>query len=122
MGGRETGGLAHLLPGYRKVADAEDRARDEAHWGLPAGLDLADARACPPTELFEALEDGRVKAVWIVATNPAVSHARRRARFAAALRRAELVIVPGRLPPDRDDARSRTSSCPPRSGRRRTGR
>lgn len=39
MGGRETGGLAHLLPGYRKVVSAEDRAAMEAHWGLPPATD-----------------------------------------------------------------------------------
>ena len=37
MGGRETGGLAHLLPGYRLVADAGARAVVERHWAVPAG-------------------------------------------------------------------------------------
>ena len=45
MGGRETGGLAHLLPGYRKVVREDHRAEVEAHWGLPAGPHLADAGA-----------------------------------------------------------------------------
>ena len=36
MGGREVGGLAHLLPGYRRVDDAEHRAEMAAHWGVPA--------------------------------------------------------------------------------------
>ena len=61
----------------------------------------AAGRRCPgispqpglaATELVEALEDGRVKAVWIVATNPVVSQPDAE-RFAAALRRAELVVV-----------------------------
>src|SRR5262249_16354125 len=34
MGGRETGGLAHLLPGYRHVADPAARAHVEARWGV----------------------------------------------------------------------------------------
>ena len=62
-----------------------------------------------------------MKVVWIVATNPVVSQPDA-GRFAAALRRAELVIVPGRLPPDRDERARARASCPPRSGRRRTGR
>lgn len=37
MGGRETGGLAHLLPGYRKVIDPQHRADVETIWGLPMG-------------------------------------------------------------------------------------
>jgi len=91
MGGRETGGLAHLLPGYRKVADAGDRAEIAAHWGVPAER-LSAQPGLPAVALFEALEAGRVKAVWVMATNPLVSLPDgQRAR--AALERAELVVV-----------------------------
>src|SRR4051794_11975645 len=91
MGGRETGGLAHLLPGYRKVAEFSDRAAMEEHWGLAAGR-ISPRPGLPALELFEALEAGRVKAVWIMATNPLVSLPdAQRAR--AALERAELVVV-----------------------------
>ena len=69
MGGRETGGLAHLLPGYRKVVREDHRAEVEAHWGLPAGS-ISPKPGLPATDLFEALEDGRVKAVWICAHQP----------------------------------------------------
>jgi ferredoxin-nitrate reductase len=89
MGGRETGGLAHLLPGYRRVQDAAHRAEMERHWGCPP---IAEQPGLPAVELFDALAAGRVKAVWIVATNPLVSLPdARRAR--AALERAELVVV-----------------------------
>ncbi|TML05802.1 MAG: NAD(P)H-nitrite reductase [Actinobacteria bacterium] len=74
MGGRESGGLAHLLPGYRSVTDPDHRAEMRRPRDVPAGA------------------PGRVKVVWIVATNPVVSQPDA-ARFAAALRRAELVIV-----------------------------
>jgi ferredoxin-nitrate reductase len=91
MGGRETGGLAHLLPGYRKVTEATDRAAMAAHWGVPVGQ-LSSEPGLPAVALFEALEAGRVKAVWIMATNPLVSLPDgQRAR--AALERAELVVV-----------------------------
>jgi ferredoxin-nitrate reductase len=43
-------------------------------------------------ELFDAVADGRVRAIWIVATNPAVSMPDS-ARVRAALERAELVVV-----------------------------
>src|SRR5204863_7368355 len=36
MGGREVGGLAHLLPGYRNVDDGAHRAQMAAHWAVPA--------------------------------------------------------------------------------------
>ena len=91
MGGRETGGLSQLLPGYRKVAEAADRAAMEQHWDVPAGR-ISPTPGLPAVELFDALESGRVKAVWIMATNPLVSLPdAQRAR--AALERAELVVV-----------------------------
>jgi ferredoxin-nitrate reductase len=93
MGGRESGGLANLLPGYRSVTDPDHRAEMRRLWDVPAGAPgISPAPGLAATELVEALEDGRVKVVWIVATNPVVSQPDA-ARFAAALRRAELVIV-----------------------------
>jgi ferredoxin-nitrate reductase len=89
MGGRETGGLAHLLPGYRRVDDAEDRAAIEAHWDSPP---ISPRPGLPAVQLFDALAEGRVKAVWIAATNPMVS-VPDGARVRAALERAELVVV-----------------------------
>jgi ferredoxin-nitrate reductase len=89
MGGRETGGLSTLLPGYRKVSDAEDRAWMRRFWDSPG---IAPEPGYAATELVEALEDGRVKVLWVVATNPVVSQPDA-GRFAAALRRAELVIA-----------------------------
>ncbi len=91
MGGRETGGLAHLLPGYRKVADAQDRAAMEAFWGVGPQA-ISPNPGLPAVALFDALESGEVKAVWVMATNPLVSLPDgQRAR--AALERAELVVV-----------------------------
>ena len=93
MGGRETGGLAHLLPGYRTVTDPEDRADMRGFWGIPAGAPgISPTPGIPATELVDALEAGQIKLVWIVATNPVVSQPDA-ARFAAALRRADVVIV-----------------------------
>ena len=91
MGGRETGGLSTLLPGYRAVESGEDRAAMEHHWELPEGS-ISDRPGLPAVELFDALAEGRVKAVWIIATNPLVSlpHS---ARAREALERAELVVV-----------------------------
>lgn len=92
MGGRETGGLAHLLPGYRSVRSPADRAEMARLWGLGPDRAISPEPGLPATDLFEALEDGRVRAVWICATNPAVSLPdAERAR--AALRRADLVVV-----------------------------
>src|SRR5216117_2285808 len=67
MGGRETGGLAHLLPGYRKIEAEADRAEMERHWRLEPGT-ISPQPGLPAVELFDALAAGEVKAVWIVAT------------------------------------------------------
>jgi assimilatory nitrate reductase catalytic subunit len=91
MGGRETGGLSHLLPGYRSVADADDRAVVERSWGVPAGR-IAPRPGRPALEIFEGLAAGDVKAVWILCTNPAASMPEP-SLVAQALSRAELVIV-----------------------------
>lgn len=91
MGGREIGLLAHQLPGYRFVENAEHRAEVERHWSLPAGS-IASKPGLTAIEMFRALERGRLKAIWIAATNPLVSlpdlHQVKRALDAA-----ELVVV-----------------------------
>jgi ferredoxin-nitrate reductase len=89
MGGREVGGLAHLLPGYRRIERAEDRAAIEAHWECPP---IDPTPGLPAVEMFDAAADGHVRALWVVATNPAVSMPDS-GRARAALERAELVVV-----------------------------
>jgi ferredoxin-nitrate reductase len=90
MGGRETGGLAHLLPGYRKIESEVDREQMERHWGLES-VTISPKPGLPAIELYDALEAGQVKAVWIVATNPMVSVPDGN-RVRAALEKAELVV------------------------------
>jgi assimilatory nitrate reductase catalytic subunit len=91
MGGRESGLLAHQLPGYRFVEDAAHRSEVEAFWGCRPGA-ISARPGLTAVEMFRALEKGQVKALWIAGTNPAVSlpdlhHIRR------ALQRAQLVVV-----------------------------
>src|SRR6058998_2997320 len=91
MGGRETGGLAHLLPGYRLVSDAAARAAVERHWAIPAGC-LPASPGRSGLEIFEGLASGEVHAVWIMCTNPAASMPDLDL-VEKALRQAELVVV-----------------------------
>ena len=91
MGGRETGGLAHLLPGLPAVTDAAARAAVERHWGVPPGR-IAPAPGRSALEIFEGLRVGEVRAVWILCTNPAASMPDLDL-VEKALRQAELVIV-----------------------------
>lgn len=89
MGGREAGGMATLLPGHRDPANAEHRAEVAALWGVDT---LPATPGKTAVEMFDAIADGTIKAVWIVATNPAHSLPDQ-AKVRAALDRAELVIV-----------------------------
>lgn len=72
MGGREAGGLAHLLPGYRTVKVPQHRAEVEQFWGLPSGQ-IAAYPGRTVWEMICGLEAGEVGMLWIAATNPVVS-------------------------------------------------
>lgn len=72
MGGREAGGLCHILPGYRLVKNPQHRAEVEQLWGLPAGQ-IAAQPGRTAWDMITGLETGDVGFVWIAATNPAVS-------------------------------------------------
>ena len=68
MGGREVGGLANMLAAHMEIENA-DRSR-------PRAALLAVARPSPTrpglkaVDMFRAVGDGRIKALWIMATNP----------------------------------------------------
>lgn len=70
MGGREVGGLANMLPAHRDLLNAGHRDEVQAFWG---GTKISDKPGFTATEMFDALADGRMKAIWIVCTNPMVS-------------------------------------------------
>ena len=67
MGGREVGGLANQLAAHLELGDASHRELVQGFWGSPAIAATAGLKA---VDLFEAVEQGRVKALWIMATNP----------------------------------------------------
>jgi anaerobic selenocysteine-containing dehydrogenase len=91
MGGREVGGLAHLLPGYRRLDNPEHRAEVARHWNVPVKR-ISPRPGLSALEMFEAVAEGRVKALWIIATNPAVSMPDLDL-VERALRYAQLVVV-----------------------------
>ncbi|MCG6134606.1 MAG: nitrate reductase [Nostoc sp. LLA-1] len=72
MGGREAGGLSHLLPGYRLVKNPQHRAEVEDFWGLPRGQ-ISPHPGLTAWDMITGLENDAVGLLWIAATNPAVS-------------------------------------------------
>lgn len=88
MGGREVGGLANQLAAHMPFeSDNVDRVR--RFWNAPA---MAEAPGLKAVDLFEAVEAGRIKALWIMATNPAVSLPRADAARDA-LRKLDVFVV-----------------------------
>ncbi|OLP60270.1 nitrate reductase [Xaviernesmea oryzae] len=70
MGGREVGGLANMLAAHMALENPEDRDRVQRFWKAPVIADHAGLKA---VDLFRAAADGKIKALWIMATNPVVS-------------------------------------------------
>ncbi|BBP82249.1 assimilatory nitrate reductase [Pseudomonas sp. Pc102] len=89
MGGRETGSLSNLLPGHREAGDAGHRAEVAAYWGVER---LPETPGLSAIDLFDAVADGRIKALWIACTNPAQSLPDQQ-RVHAALAACPLVVV-----------------------------
>ncbi|MDD4880616.1 MAG: molybdopterin-dependent oxidoreductase, partial [Gallionellaceae bacterium] len=89
MGGREVGGLANLLPAHRDLADPADRAEIARLWGVDS---VPERPGLTAVEMFEAARAGRLKAIWIVGTNPAHSLPDQTA-VRAALDACEFVVV-----------------------------
>jgi assimilatory nitrate reductase catalytic subunit len=89
MGGREVGGMANLLSAHRDLANAEHRAEIASFWGVQ---DVPATPGKTAVEMFDAIRDGSIKAVWIACTNPAQSMPDLNS-VRDALEKAELVVV-----------------------------
>ncbi|WP_414641142.1 molybdopterin-dependent oxidoreductase [Actinospica sp.] len=92
MGGREMGYMGPGLPGQRSVLVADDRAFVEGLWGLPTGAVREDGVGKGTIEMFEQMAQGRIKACWIICTNPVASVANRKTVIAG-LEAAEFVVT-----------------------------
>ncbi len=89
MGGREVGGLANQLAAHMDFASPADRDRVRRFWNAPR---LAEKPGLLAVDLFRAVAEGRIRALWIQATNPVVSLPDAD-RVRDALERCPLVIV-----------------------------
>jgi assimilatory nitrate reductase catalytic subunit len=88
MGGREVGGLANQLAAHMNFTAADiDRVR--RFWRAP---NMARREGHKAVQMFEAIERGEIKALWVMATNPAVTLPRAGA-LRDALRKLDLFVV-----------------------------
>ncbi len=70
MGGREVGGLANMLACHLDLENADHRAAVREVWQAP---EMPEAPGLKAIDMFRAVGEGRIKALWIIHTNPAVS-------------------------------------------------
>ncbi|MBB4005459.1 nitrate reductase [Aurantimonas endophytica] len=89
MGGREVGGLANQLAAHMGFEQPADVDRVGRFWNAAGIARHAGLKA---VDMFRAAGDGRVKALWIMGTNPAVSMPDA-GRVRAALKACEFVVV-----------------------------
>ena len=89
MGGREVGGLANLLSAHRDLSNPDHRAEVAALWKIPS---VPSSPGKSAVEMFEAVADGQIKAIWIACTNPVQSMPNANT-VRKALQTAEFVVV-----------------------------
>jgi len=71
MGTREAG-FASSMPGYRKFEDASDRDSLAAIWNVAVER-IPTERGLAYPDIIEAALEKKIRALWIIATNPIVS-------------------------------------------------
>ena len=70
MGGREVGGLANQLAAHMDLANPTHRDLVRTFWRSPSAPGKPGRLA---VDMFEAIHSGEIKALWVMATNPADS-------------------------------------------------
>ena len=72
QGGGDMGAIPNKLPGFQDIEkDAEARARFEAAWGAP----ILPESGWHLTQMFEAMERGKLTTLYVIGENPAQSEA-----------------------------------------------
>ncbi len=89
MGGREVGALANQLACHMDIDNPDHRALVSRFWQTER---LVTEPGLKAVELFRAVEAGRIKALWVMATNPAVSLPDAN-QVRRALQRCEFLVV-----------------------------
>ncbi|MCF7700885.1 nitrate reductase [Loktanella sp. M215] len=89
MGGREVGGLSNALACHLDIEDAVHRDLVRNFWDAPA---MPEGQGPKAVDMFDRVSDGRIRALWIMCTNPAVSMPDAD-RVAAAIEGCEFVVV-----------------------------
>ena len=89
MGGREVGALSNQLACHMDFNNPDHIALVKNFWHAE---NMAEQPGLKAVDMFEAIEQGKIKAIWIMATNPAVSLPNN-AQVRRALELCEFVVV-----------------------------
>ncbi len=89
MGGREVGGMANLLAAHKDLNNPTHRQQVSNFW---RSKEISANPGLTATEMFEGLNTGKLKAIWIICTNPVVSLPNA-LEVEKALKKANFVIV-----------------------------
>lgn len=89
MGGREVGGMANLLAVHKNLDDAVHRKEVSDFWNSNP---INPKPGYTATKMFDALDKGDLKAIWIICTNPVVSLPNSN-KIERALKKAKFVVV-----------------------------
>ncbi|MEP4768402.1 MAG: nitrate reductase [Roseibium sp.] len=89
MGGREVGGLANMLAAHMAIENPDHRELVQGFWKSPV---IADKQGLKAVDLFKAVGEGKIKALWIMATSP-VDSLPNADRVADALKTCPFVVV-----------------------------
>ncbi|AZN32467.1 nitrate reductase [Pseudoalteromonas sp. Xi13] len=89
MGGREVGGLANQLAAHLDIENDAHQQLVQRFWQSPT---IAKKAGCNAIDMFDEIAKGKIKAIWVMATNPMVSLPNN-AAIQHALEQCELVVV-----------------------------
>ncbi len=89
MGGREVGGLANMLACHLDLENQTHRQTVKEFWDAPT---IPNAQGLKAVDMFDAIESGQIKALWVMSTNPAVSMPDA-TRVRAAIKNCDFVVV-----------------------------
>jgi formate dehydrogenase major subunit len=71
QGGGDMGAIPNKLPGFQDVEDAAARAPFERAWGVA----IPPVKGWHLSQMFEAMEEGKLRTLFVVGENPAQSEA-----------------------------------------------
>ncbi|MCB9202886.1 MAG: molybdopterin-dependent oxidoreductase [Flavobacteriales bacterium] len=89
MGGREVGGMANLLAVHKNLENPIHRKEVADFWKVD---EISSKPGYTATQIFDEIDNGNLKAIWIVCTNPMVSMPNVR-KVEKALKKAKFVVV-----------------------------